>query len=109
MKIEIPTLILSVSCPAKVSVDDFTEKYTAEDLDTSTDNGIENFQVRASSIEQLTARSFRAINVEIETNLNDRDEKSMMIEAGEMIVKDYLEGTECDEYGDEVSLLTAFE
>lgn len=108
MRIQIPELIVAVSCPAQVSEDDFPGGDPSDRFDTGTQGEHENFQVRASSIEQLTARSFRVHNVEIETNRDDREEESMLTEAGEMLVKDYIEGTQCDEYGDEVSLLTAF-
>lgn len=107
MLIQIPTLIMSVSCPAKVSEDEFPDGDPADRFDTSTDNGIENFQVRASSIEQLTSRSFRAINVEIETNKEDRERRSMTDEAAQMLVLDYIEPTDQDD--DAVCMLTAFE
>lgn len=107
MRIDIPSLIISVNCPARVKEDEFPDGDPAERFDTSTDNGIENFQVRASSIEQLTARSFRVHNAEIETNKEDRERRSMTDEAAQMLVLDYIEPTDQDD--DEVCLLTAFE
>jgi len=107
MRILVPTLIVSVSCPARVMEDDFPEGDPTERFDTSTSNGSGEFQVRAESIEQLTARSFKVINAEIETDQENRERRSMTDEAAQMLVLDYIEPTGQDD--DAVSMLVAFE
>ncbi len=99
MEIDLETLIVSVDCLSNIVED-------ADDMDTGTIDGSGSIEVRAASVAMTSERSyvFAGVSIEVSGDRMNWEQRAIVEEAAQMLVKDYLEPKDENE-NDETVLL----